>query len=96
MVETRASRMADIRREEMERLDVRRMADNQDKALGRGRYANTGGRLINSGSLVDGLIIGAVMGLLWLLWKAVQYTCLGAFYAVRWCFRRIGRPKTEI
>jgi hypothetical protein len=92
MVETRTSKMADIRREEMERLAVRRMADNQDRELGRGRYRSSGS-VSSGGNLVDGLIIGAIIGLFWLLWQALKYSTLGLFYGGRWVFRKIRKDK---
>ena len=93
MVETRTSHLADVRRDEMERLAVRRMADNQDREMGRGRYRNSGGGLVNGGSIVDGLIIGAIVGLFWLLWLALKYSTLGFFYGGRWAFRKMRKDK---
>jgi hypothetical protein len=88
MKQTRTEQFLERQREEMDRASVRRMLDDQDRELGRGRYRNSGGTA-SGGNLVDGLIIGAIIGLFWLLWQALKCSTLGLFYGGRWAFRKM-------
>jgi len=92
MKQTRTEQFLERQREEMDRASVRRMLDDQDRELGRGRYCRSGS-VSSGGNLVDGLIIGAIIGLFWLLWQALKYSTLGLFYGGRWTFRKIRKDK---
>jgi hypothetical protein len=91
MTQTRTEQILERQREEMDRASVRRMMDDQDRELGRGRYRNSGG--VGGGNLVDGLIIGAIIGLFWLLWQVLKYSTLGLFYGSRWAFRKMRKDE---
>jgi hypothetical protein len=92
MKQTRTEQFLERQREEMDRASVRRMLDDQDRELGRGRYRSSAS-VSSGGNLVDGLIIGAIIGLFWLLWQALKYSTLGLFYGGRWAFRKIRKDK---
>jgi hypothetical protein len=93
MKQTRTEQFLERQREEIDRASVRRMMDDQDRELGRGRHRSGGG--LGGGNLVDGLIIGAIIGLFWLLWQALKYSTLGLFYGGRWVFRKMRKDQVE-